>query len=67
MKTETTTWSKFINGGKATAEQILYGEKTKLNPRAGFRESQSGICVGKLKFWEKPFEHKNYNRVGKVF
>ena len=32
METETTTWSEFINGGKAIVEQILASEE-KNNPK----------------------------------
>ena len=56
METETTTWSEFPNGGKAIAEQILVSEEINRSKRAGLWESQSGIPVGKLTIWVKPFE-----------
>ena len=31
IETETTTWSEFFNGGKATVEQILASEE--INPK----------------------------------
>ena len=45
---ETTTWSKFANGGKAIVEQILASEEKNKCKRAGLSEWQSGICVGKF-------------------
>ena len=39
MKTETTTWSEFPNGGKAIVEQILALEKRNQSKRAGLSES----------------------------
>ena len=47
MENETTT-SEFPNGGKVIAEQILASEEINKSKRAGLRESQSGIRVGKL-------------------
>ena len=41
METET-TWSKFPNGGKAIAEQILASEETNKSKTEGLWESQSG-------------------------
>ena len=49
METETTKWSEFPNGGKATVEQILALEERK--SKRGLWESQSGIWVGKLTIW----------------
>ena len=46
METETTTWSLFLNEGKATVEQILWSEEINKPKRAGLSESQSGIQVG---------------------
>ena len=46
-----TTWSEFLNGGKAIVEQILKSEE-----RAGLWESQSGIRVGRLTIWVRSFE-----------
>ena len=48
METETTTSSEFPNGGKPIAELILASEERNKSKRAGLRESQSGIRVGKL-------------------
>ena len=56
MKTETTTWSEFTNGGKAIVEQILASEEINKSKRAGLWESQSGIRVGKLTIWVRSFE-----------
>ena len=47
METETTTWSEFLNGGKAIVEQILASEEINKSIRAGLWESQSGIQVEK--------------------
>ena len=35
METQTTTWSKFLNGGKAIVEQILESEEINQSKRAG--------------------------------
>ena len=43
METETTTWSDFPNGRKASVEQILALEEKNKSIRAGLWESQSGI------------------------
>ena len=56
METETTTWSELPNGGKAIVEQILESEEKNKSKRAGLWESQSGIWVGKLTMWVRPFE-----------
>ena len=56
METETTTWSEFPNGGKATVEQILVPEEINKSKRAGLWESQSGIRVWKLTIWVRSFE-----------
>ena len=40
METETTTWSEFPNGGKATVEQILVSEERNKSKRAGLWESE---------------------------
>ena len=56
METETTTWSKFPNGGKAIVEQILVSEEINKSVRAGLWESQSGIPVEKLTMWVRSFE-----------
>ena len=53
METETTTWSEFLNGGKAIVEQILASEERKKSKTAGLWESQSGIRAGKLTIWIK--------------
>ena len=42
METETTTWQKFPNGGKAIVEQILVSEERKKSKRAGLWESKRG-------------------------
>ena len=46
METETTTWSKFSNGGKTVIKQILALEEINKSNRAGLWESESGIQVG---------------------
>ena len=51
MKTETTTWSEFPNGGKA----IVASEEMKKSEGAGLWESQPGIWVGKLTIWVRSF------------
>ena len=56
MKTETTTWSEFSNEGKAVVEQTLASEERNKSKRAGLRESQSGVQVGKLTIWVRSFE-----------
>ena len=58
METETTTWSKFPNGEKATVEQIIVSEKRNKSKRAGLSESQSDIWGGKLTIWVSSFEIK---------
>ena len=59
METETTTWSEFPIGGEAIVEQILESEERNKSKRAGLWESQSGIQIGKLTIWVRPFETKN--------
>ena len=39
VETETTTWSKFCNGQKATVEQILASEEINKSKLAGLWES----------------------------
>ena len=63
MEIEITTWSKFTNGEKAIAEQILASEEwnksseeRNKSKRAGLSESQSRIRVGKLTTWVRSFE-----------
>ena len=56
MKTETATWSEFSNEGKAVVEQTLASEERNKSKRAGLRESQSGVQVGKLTIWVRSFE-----------
>ena len=56
MKTETTTWSEFPNGGKAIAERMLESEERNKSKIAGLWESQSGIRVRKLTTWVRSFE-----------
>ena len=51
METKKTTWSELSNEGKATAEQISASKEINKSKRAGLRESQSGIWVGKLTIW----------------
>ena len=48
MKTERATWSEFLNGGKATVEQILASAERNKSKRAELWEPQSGMRVGKL-------------------
>ena len=66
MKTDTTTWSEFSNGGKSIVEQILASEEINKSKRTGLWESQSGMRVGKLTIWVRSFEIKNYNRVHQI-
>ena len=47
MFTDTTTWLEFSNGGKAIIEQILACVEINKSKRAGLKESQPGIWVGK--------------------
>ena len=61
MKTETTAWSEFPNGGKVIGEQILAAEEKNKSKR-----SQPGIRVGKLTVWERSFEIKKIVRVYQV-
>ena len=56
METETTTWSEFPNGGKATVEQILRLEEINKSKGARLWESQSGIHIWKLTNWVRSFE-----------
>ena len=56
METKTTTSSEFPNGGKVIVEQILVSEEINKSQRAGLRESQSGIRVGRLTIWVRSFE-----------
>ena len=56
METETTTWSKFPNGGTFIVEQILLSEERNKSKRVGLWESQSRIQVGKLTIWVRSFE-----------
>ena len=58
METETTTWSEFLNGGKATVEQILASEERNQFKRTGMWESQFGIQLGKLTIWVGSVEIK---------
>ena len=75
MKTETTTWSKFANGGKAIVERILVPEERNKSKREGLWEPQSGTWVGKLTIWVRSFEiyqseftrSINSTRIGKPF
>ena len=55
---ETEIWSKVLNGGKATVEQILVSEERNKSKRAGPLESQPGIRVGKFTIWVWSFERK---------
>ena len=54
MKTETTTRSEFLKGGKAIVEQILVSEER--NPKEQDYENQSAIQVGKLTNCVRSFE-----------
>ena len=56
METETATWSRFHNGGKAIVEEILASEKGNKSEKAGIWESQSGIRVGTLTIWVRSVE-----------
>ena len=56
METETTSWSEFPNRGKAIVEQMLASEKKNKSKRAAMWQPHSGIQVGKLTIWVKPFE-----------
>ena len=51
IETETTTWSKFLNGGKVIAEQILELQERHEFKKAGLWESQSEIGVEKSNIW----------------
>ena len=51
MDTETTTWSEFLNEGKAIKEQILASEERNKYKTARLGESKLGIQVGKLTIW----------------
>ena len=55
IETETTTWSEFLNVGKAIVEQILALEEMNKSKRAGLWDSQSEIRVGKLAIWLRSF------------
>ena len=55
-ETDKTTWSEFLNGGKAVVEQILASEEINKSKRAGLWESQSEMLVGKLTIWVRLFE-----------
>ena len=50
METETTTWSKFPNGGKVNVEQILAPEERKKSKRADCENHSLGSK------WESPSE-----------
>ena len=67
--TETTTWSQFSNGGKATEEQILGSEERKKYSKEQCCDSHSqGIRVGKLNIWVRLFEiKKSCNRGHQVY
>ena len=56
MKTETTSWSELLYGGKAIIEQILVSEEINIFKRAGLWEPQSGNQVGILTTWVKSFK-----------
>ena len=43
METQTTTWTEFLNGGKAIVEQILASEEINKSKRAGLCKSECGI------------------------
>ena len=49
-------WSEFFSGGTAIAVQILASEEINKSKKAGLWESQSGIRVGELTIWVKPFD-----------
>ena len=55
---ETTTWSEFFNGGKATAKQILGSDERNRSKRAGLCELHSAIGVGTLTIWVSSFERE---------
>ena len=56
MKTQSTTWSGFPNGGKASIEQILVSEERNKSKRQGLWKTQSGIWERKLTIWLRSFE-----------
>ena len=62
METETTTWSEFLKGGKAIAEQIPASEKINKSKTAGLWESKSQIWVGKLTIWVRLLKITNFTR-----
>ena len=50
------TWSEFPNWGKAIVEQMLVLKERYKSKSAGLWKSQSGMQVGKLTIWVRPFE-----------
>ena len=59
MENETTTWSEFFNGGKATTEQILGSDERNRSKRAGLCGLYySAIGVGTLTIWVSSFERE---------
>ena len=49
METNTTTWSEFLNGGKAIVEQILVVEERNKSKRSGLWEPQMWVVTLTIK------------------
>ena len=60
MENKSTTWSEIPNEGKDITKQKLASEERKKFKRAGLRESQSTIQVGKLTMWVRSFEKEKF-------
>ena len=58
---------EFPKGGKTFLEQILASEVRNKSKRAGLWQSQSGIRVGKLTIWVRPFAIKKLKNVHQVY
>ena len=58
---------EFPKGGKTFLEQILASEVRNKSKRAGLWQSQSGIRVGKLTIWIRPFAIKKLKNVHQVY
>lgn len=56
---EATTWSSFINGGKANVEKIIKLKDIDKSKSAGLWEPHSGIRVGKLSIWARLLQWVN--------
>ena len=68
MEIETAAWLEFLNGRKATGEQILTIEEIlDLSKRAGLWVSQSGVRPGMLTIWVRSFEIDKLQQSSKVY